>query len=262
MASRIAATFAAARPRALLVPYLTVGWPTPAASGGLLAALERGGADIIEIGVPFSDPSADGPVIQRANEEALSQGASLTSALTAAAAYRDAGGTLPVVLMGYANPFLRYGPARLAAACAASGVDGVLAVDWPPGVADGLGGPLATAGIDRIVLLAPTTTQDRATQLGAAGSGYAYYVSIQGVTGTRRLDAAAVAAAGARLRVAVGLPLAVGFGVRTPEDCAQLGTAFDAVIVGSRLLEEIRDAGAQAPAAATRLLAAMREALT
>lgn len=260
MARPLACAFAAAAGRALLVPYLTAGWPALAATPDLLMALERGGADIIEIGVPFSDPSADGPVIQRANEQAIANGVSVAHALAATRSYRVAGGQLPVVLMGYANPFLRYGIDELAAACTECGVAGILAVDWPPSPADGLAGPLAAALVDRIVLIAPTTSAARAAQLAAAGSGYAYYVSMQGVTGALQLDTAAVAATAEQVRSATGLPVAVGFGVRTPEDCRVLGAAFDAVIVGTRLLEEIQAASDQS-GAAEQLLSSMREAL-
>ena len=260
MASRIQTAFNSAS-QSLLIPYLIAGWPQPAATVGLLHALERGGADLIELGVPFSDPSADGPVIQTASTQALAGGANLASTLQAAADYRASDGQLPLVLMGYANPFLRMGPANLAHQCQQCGIDGLLAVDWPPTKDDDLAEPLSTNSIDRIVLVAPTTSLQRARELSTLGSGYIYYVSIQGVTGSTKLDAAAVATAGAQLRTNVDLPVAVGFGVRTPADCAILGQAFDAVIVGTRLLTEISNAGTQAEQAATRLLAAMRAAM-
>lgn len=260
MSGRIAAAFAAAD-RALLIPYITAGWPRRRDTPALLRALERGGADVIELGVPFSDPSADGPVIQRANERALANGAGLRTALEAVARYRDGGGALPVVLMGYANPFLRLGPARLAAGCARAGVDGVLALDWPPLRRDALAEALRGRGVDRIVLVAPTTAPERVAALGRRGSGYAYYVSMQGVTGSKKLDARAASRAARRVRELTGLPAAVGFGVRTPADCAQLGRAFDAVIVGTRLIEAVgRARGGGAPAA-ERLAASCRRAL-
>lgn len=250
----------AAGKRALLIPYLTTGWPTPTSTPELMQALEAGGADIIELGIPFSDPSADGPVIQRANEQAIANGITLQHALDATKQYRDQGGTCPVVLMGYANPFLRYGIDKLASACSEVGVAGVLAVDWPPSSNDGLGTALAAKNIDRIVLLAPTTADARATQIGTLGSGYVYYVSVQGVTGGAKLDTQAVAAQAERLRKATSLPVAVGFGVRTPDDCAVLGQAFDAVIVGTKLLEVIQ-ASSQPVADVQQLITSMREAL-
>ncbi|MBF2735686.1 MAG: tryptophan synthase subunit alpha [Betaproteobacteria bacterium AqS2] len=258
--SRIKTAFAAAD-RALLIPYVTAGWPRLADTPKLLRALERGGADLIEIGIPFSDPSADGPVIQRANEQALAHGAGLRTALEAVARYRDGGGTLPTVLMGYANPFLRMGPTPLAAACGRAGVDGVLAVDWPPLRRDPLAAALRGRGVDRIVLVAPTSPAARVAELGRRGSGYAYYVSMQGVTGSRKLDARAAGRAARRVRELTGLPAAVGFGVRTPADCAQLGKSFDAVIVGTRLIEVIGQGRGGGAAAAERLVASCRRAL-
>ncbi len=261
MTSRIAATFTAAG-RPLLIPYLTAGWPDLAATGPLLRALEAGGADVIEIGVPFSDPSADGPVIQQANQQALAAGANLKSVLDAVADYRHRGGKLPIVLMGYANPFYRYGFTQLAASCQTVGVDAILAVDLPPRDDDGLGVPLGGAGVDRVVLIATTTPDERAKQIAKRGSGYIYYVALQGVTGSATLDPDQTAANAKRLRNLSDLPVAVGFGIRSAQDCRRLGAHFDAVIVGSRLLEEIRDAKDNAASAATALLADMREALT
>ena len=261
--SRITTAFATARPRALLVPYLTAGFPSLSDTPALMAALEAGGADLIELGVPFSDPFADGPVIQRANEQALANDASLGTALDAAASYRDRGGTLPVVLMGYANPFLRMGTAKLAKRCQASAVDGILAVDWPATVGDELGQELAAAAIDRILLIAPTTTAARVEEIDAAASGYLYYVSLKGVTGAAMPDLNKTAAAGKELRACTKLPLAVGFGVREPADCAKLGQAFDAIVVGSRIVAAAGEAGSSKAAENLRTLtAALREALS
>ena len=260
MASRIGAAFKPAG-SAILAPYLTAGWPGLGDTPGLMRELEAGGAGLIEIGVPFTDPSADGPVIQRANEEALANGSGLRTALDATLGYREAGGGLPVVLMGYANPFLRMGTGELAKEAARCGVDGILAVDWPPAKNDGLGKELSNSGIDRIVLVAPTTTHQRLGELRRHGSGYAYYVSMQGVTGGSCIDLAEVAKEADKVRSETRLPVAVGFGVRTPDDCMALGKEFDAVIIGSRLLEEIRDAGSKAPSAARALISSMREAM-
>ena len=258
MSSRIEAAFARTQ-GAALIPYLPTNWPQPDATPALMHACEEAGASLIELGVAYSDPSADGSVIQRASEQALANGATLERSLECARAYRDGGGCLPVVLMGYANPFFQYGAAKLASACAASGVAGVLAVDWPPAAGDGLGDALAAAAIDRIVLVAPTTPQERLAELAAHASGYIYYVSVQGITGAP-IDSAAVARAAARVRGAAGLPVAVGFGVRTAADCARLGRSFDGVIVGTALIEAIA-ATDDGPAAATAMLAAMVSAL-
>lgn len=258
MGAPITDAFAKA-PAAALIPYLPTNWPEPDATLELMHACEKAGATLIELGVAYSDPSADGGVIQRASEQALANGATLARSLECAKAYRDDGGRLPVVLMGYANPFFQYGAARLARACADSGVAGVLAVDWPPAAGDGLGAALAAAGVDRIVLVAPTTPDARLAELAEHASGYIYYVSVQGITGAP-IDPAAVAAAAKRVRAKVGLPVAVGFGVRTAADCARLGEAFDGVIVGTALIEAIAAAD-DGPAAATAMLAAMVSAL-
>ena len=244
----------------LLVPYITAGWPALDDTPGLMRAVEKGGAGLIELGVPFSDPSADGPVIQRANEQALENGSGLSTALEAAARYREAGGKLPVVLMGYANPFLRMGAGELAERSAESGVDGILAVDWPPDMGSELGAELKERGLDRIVLVAPTTTPERMREIGKSGTGYAYYVSMQGVTGGEAVAKSAAEAA-AVVREKTGLPVAVGFGVRTPGDCATLGDSFDAVVVGTRLLEVIDEAGDSREDAARDLVASMVKAM-
>ncbi len=257
MASRIAESFSN-RGQSLLVPYVTAGWPELGSTPKLMAELAAGGADIIELGVPFSDPSADGPVVQRANERALQNGSGLATALDATRSYRDDGGLVPVVLMGYANPFLRMGADALAERCSECGVDGILAVDWPPSEGDGLGDALKGAGVDRIVLVSPTTTEARMREVGGFGSGYAYYVSVQGVTGGAVAQAGDVGDAASTVRNATGLPVAVGFGVRTPEDCAKLSGSFDAVVVGSRLIEAVAEGG---PPAARKLLESMRGAM-
>ncbi len=261
MSGALAAAFAdAARP--LLVPFLPAGFPRLDATAELMRAAEDHGADIIELGVPFSDPAADGPVIQRANEQALAAGISLASALDAAADYRAAGGSLPVVLMGYANPFLRMGPARLAEACVQAGVCGVLAVDWPPQPGDELGEALRACGIDRIALIAPTTPAERIAFIDTNSSGYLYYVAVKGVTGAAGADAGSAAEAAARIRKSAHLPLAVGFGIADAEAAARYGKAFDAVVVGSRLVEEAGRArpGREAEAVGT-LIGQLRAAL-
>ena len=258
MSARMAQAFADAN-GPLLIPYLPPCWPRPDDTLALMRACESAGAGVIELGVPFTDPSADGPVIQRANDLALENGATLERVLKCATAYKDSGGTLPVVLMGYSNPFLQFGPAELARACADSGVDGVLAVDWPPSPGDGLGEELASCGVDRIVLAAPSTSGERLGEIAKHASGYIYYVSIQGTTGSP-MDSDEVASAAQGIRSGTGLPVAVGFGVRTPSDCARLGKSFDGVIVGTQLVEVIGAAGDGARAA-TELLSAMSLAM-
>lgn len=261
MRSRIATAFAQANGRALFIPYLTAGFPELGDTARLMAALEEGGADLIEIGVPFSDPSADGPVIQSANERALANGSGLRTALDAAAKYRDAGGRLPVVLMGYANPFMKMGAHELARECVRCAVDGVLAVDWPARPGDGLGDELRAQNVDRILLIAPTTGAERARSIAAQASGYLYYVSVKGVTGAGRPDLDEAARAGARIRALTVLPVAIGFGVREPADCGALGRSFDAVVVGSRLISAAAEAGGNAAGILRELAGKMRSAL-
>ncbi|MCY4324792.1 MAG: tryptophan synthase subunit alpha [Betaproteobacteria bacterium] len=261
--SALATTFAQGTGRTLLVPYMTVGFPQADSTVALMDALEDAGADIIELGVPFSDPAADGPVIQRANDQALANRASLTSALAAAASYRDGGGKLPVVLMGYANPFLRFGPARLARECNQAGVSGVLAVDWPAGDPDELGAATGEEGVDRISLIAPTTPEERIASIAAKSSGYLYYVSIKGVTGTGKASHSEALAAAAKIRKQTGLPIAIGFGISTPQDCAALAAGFDAVVVGSCLVAAAAAAGSTSAAASAigKIVSEMKAAL-
>lgn len=259
MSGSLAAAFAA--DRKLLVPYMTVGFPQADSTVGIMKALEEAGADIIELGVPFSDPAADGPIIQRANEQALANGASLASALAAAKSYRDGGGSLPVVLMGYANPFLRFGLEKLADECSGSAIAGLLAVDWPIGGSDELGAALEGRGVDRISLIAPSTPPERIRSIAENSSGYLYYVSVKGVTGDKKADRSAAVAAGGRIGKLVDLPLAVGFGISTPEDCAALAAGFDAIVVGSRLVAAAAEAGRDAAAAVAGIVSQMRSAL-
>ena len=261
--SALAAAFARGAGRTLLVPYMTVGFPEADSTVAIMEALEGAGADIIELGVPFSDPAADGPVIQRANDRALANGASLAGALAAAAKYRDGGGKLPVVLMGYANPFLRFGPERLAGSCRAAQIAGLLAVDWPAGNEDDLGAALAGEKIDRISLIAPTTPDERIGSIAEKSSGYLYYVSIKGVTGSGKASRAEALAAAGRIRKLTDLPVAIGFGISTPEDCAALAGGFAAVVVGSRLVAAAAEAGStgKAASAVARIVSAMHAAL-
>jgi tryptophan synthase alpha chain len=229
--------------RPLLVTYLTAGDPSPEQSLPLFEALIAGGADILEIGVPFSDPGADGPTIQKASERALAAGGNLNSALALAAQLPTAH---PKVLFGYLNPFLAYGYPALAQACKDAGIHGVLCVDCPPEEEPEFREALQALDIHPILLAAPTTPVSRIQLLGQAGGGFLYYVSMTGVTG------GAVAAHGdlsERLRLVrahAGLPVAVGFGVRSPEDVKQLAPHADAVVVGSALVRLVEAHGADA----------------
>jgi tryptophan synthase alpha chain len=240
--SRIAKTFARLgdERRAGFVPFLMAGDPGLDVTRELLRAAIDAGADLIELGVPFSDPMADGPVLQRSAERALALGTTLTQVLELVAELRR-DSQVPIVLFGYANPLLRYGAERFARDAATSGVDGVLCVDMPPEEADDLEPALAAAGLDMIFLLAPTSDRGRIDAVRARARGFVYYVSITGTTGAGAPDPAAVAAMVGDVRSRVGLPVGVGFGITGPEQAATLARAADAVIVGSavmRLVEE------------------------
>jgi tryptophan synthase alpha chain len=239
---RIAAAFARLRAagRAGFVPFIMAGDPDLATTLELLRAAAAGGADLIELGVPFSDPMADGPVLQRSAERALARGTALPAVLETVARFR-AESSVPVVLFGYANPFVRYGAERLARDAAASGVDGLLCVDMPPEEADDLQPALDAAGLAMIFLLAPTSDRARIDRVLARARGFVYYVSITGVTGAAAPAATEVAAMVAAVKGRTELPVGVGFGIRTPEQAAEMARTADAVIVGSavmRLVEE------------------------
>ena len=266
--SRIAAAFAAlqAKGRKALIPYVTAGDPDVDLTPQIMRALAEGGADIIELGVPFSDPMADGPVIQKASERALARGVGLPQVLAMVRRFRDLGGETPVVLMGYANPIERYDQRRASGAfvrdAAAAGVDGVLVVDYPPEECEAFAAQLRAAGLDLIFLLAPTSTDERMQQVGRIASGFVYYVSLKGVTGAGHLDTAAVAAMMPRIRRHVQVPVGVGFGIRDAESARAVGRVADAVVIGARLVQvleaESRD---NAPPAARAFMAGIREAL-
>ena len=262
--SRIAATFErlqAARRKAL-VPYITSGDPYADATPEIMRAMAQAGADIIELGVPFSDPMADGPVIQRASERALARGIGLAQVLDMVRAFRATDDTTPVVLMGYANPVERYGSARFVLDAKAAGVDGVLVVDYPPEECTEFAAQLKAAGLDPIFLLAPTSTDARMQQVAQVASGYVYYVSLKGVTGAGSLDVAAVAQMLPRIRRHVPLPVGVGFGIRDAASARAIAEAADAVVIGSRLVQ-ILEASTRADAArnAAAFIAEIRAAL-
>ena len=242
--SAIAAAFDRCRAerRAAFIPYLTAGDPDLATTGRLLEALTLGGADIIELGVPFSDPIADGPVNQKAAARALASGTTLSGILEVVAGCRERLG-VPVVLFTYYNPILARGIESFAEQAAASGVDGVLCVDLPPEEAGELRPALLDAGIDPIFLLAPTSTKAREKAVAAASSGFVYYVSRTGVTGTREELPAELVKEAKRLRRRVKLPLAVGFGISTPEQVGAVGRVADGVVVGSALVRIVEELG-------------------
>jgi tryptophan synthase alpha chain len=262
--SRIAATFAALQRqgRKALIPFITAGDPAPALTVPLMHALVEGGADIIELGVPFSDPMADGPVIQRSSERALRHGVSLRNVLGYVAEFRRNDGVTPVVVFGYANPIEAMGLESFAEAVAAAGADGVLVVDYPPEEAAALVAGLDARGLDTIFLLSPTTTDQRLRAVAALGRGYLYYVSLKGVTGAAHFDAADVAGRVRRIKEFVSLPVGVGFGIRDAQSARAAGTVGDAVVIGSALIEEIEKApGDGAAGCAVRFLRPIRAAL-
>ncbi|MCK9284551.1 MAG: tryptophan synthase subunit alpha [Rhodocyclaceae bacterium] len=241
--SRIQTTFARlqASGRKALIPFITAGDPEPGLTVGLMQALVSGGADIIELGVPFSDPMADGPTIQRASERALAYGTSLRIVLGMVREFRKHDLATPVVLMGYANPIEAYGVADFARDASSMGVDGVLVVDYPPEECVEFASTLKAAQLDPIFLLAPTSGEKRFAEVAEAGSGYIYYVSLKGVTGSALMDMDEVARRIPLIRDKVRMPVGVGFGIRDGESAAKVARVADAVVIGSRIIEEIEN---------------------
>ncbi len=239
--SRIQSTFSllAEEKRKGLIPFITAGFPTPELMLPLMHALVEGGSDIIELGVPFSDPMADGPVIQRASEQALAHGVGLRQVLQFVRTFRQSNDATPVVLMGYANPIERMGTATFIEEARAAGVDGVLVVDYPPEECESFAAALKRNGMDPIFLLAPTSTEERIAQVGRIASGYVYYVSLKGVTGSGALDLGAVAEKIPQIRKHVSVPVGVGFGIRDAESARSIGALADAVVIGSRIIQEL-----------------------
>ncbi|WP_298834496.1 tryptophan synthase subunit alpha [uncultured Piscinibacter sp.] len=252
--SRIADAFASlsSRGRKALIPYVTAGDPHVDATVDIMVAMARAGADVIELGVPFSDPMADGPVIQKASERALAKGIGMSQVLQIVRDFRGRDANTPVVLMGYANPVERYGVDRFVADAKAAGVDGVLVVDYPPEECEAFAAKLRGADLDMIFLLAPTSTERRIREVGRIASGYVYYVSLKGVTGAGHLDTAAVAEMVPRIKQHVKLPVGVGFGIRDAQTARAVAAVADAVVIGSALVQllETRDRGSVAAAAA------------
>lgn len=226
--------------RAALVTFVTAGDPNPELSSEILYRLPASGADIIELGIPFSDPVADGPAIQASSQRALARGASLARTLEMVRRFRDHEADCPIVLMGYFNPIYSYGAEQFLIDAEAAGVDGLIVVDLPP-EEDELVPSLDKSQLDFIYLAAPTTDDDRLPTVLAHASGYVYYVSIAGITGTRAPETKDVEAAVARIRQHTDLPIAVGFGIRTPEQAAAIGAFADGVVVGSALVSQVAD---------------------
>ncbi len=239
--SRLATRFAAlkAEGRGAFVPFVTSSDPEPETFARLLAGLPAAGADVIEVGVPFTDPAADGPSIQASGLRALKAGVSLRKTLDLIADFRRTDSDTPIVLMGYFNPIYRMGCETFAEAAKAAGVDGLITVDLPPEEEEELRVPVQAAGIDIVRLIAPTTDEARLPKVLEHASGFIYYVSVAGITGTKVPTLDSIAAAAARVRRFTDLPLAVGFGVRTPELAGQIVGVADAAVVGSAIVERV-----------------------
>jgi tryptophan synthase alpha chain len=280
--SRIAATFTQlqAQGRKALIPYVTAGFPFADVTPELMHAFVAGGADVIELGVPFSDPSADGPVIQKAGDKALAFGIGLTQVLAMVREFRQKNTTTPVVLMGYANPVERYNqvhktPENIATHVtsaratspfvrdsALAGVDGVLVVDYPPEECEDFAAELKAHGLDLIFLLAPTSTEERMQKIAQVASGYVYYVSLKGVTGSGALDVGAVEAMLPRIRQHINMPLGVGFGIRDATTAQAIGKVADAVVIGTKIIQLIdQQPHDQVAATAENFLREIRTAL-
>ncbi len=225
--------------RKALIPFITAGDPNPETTLPLMHALVAGGADIIELGVPFSDPMADGPTIQRASERALAKGMNLRKVLHMVEQFRQVNDNTAVVLMGYANPIEAFGVEAFAKAAKAAGVDGVLVVDYPPEECAEFAKVLKAHEIAPIFLLAPTSSEQRFKEVADIGAGYIYYVSLKGVTGSGNLDLDEVARRIPQIQKIVGMPVGVGFGIRDAASAKKLGAVADAVVIGSRIIEEI-----------------------
>jgi len=262
---RIAAAFARTAESgraAALIPYIAAGDPSPAATVPLMHALVEAGADVIELGVPFSDPMADGPVIQRAADRAIAQGVGLARVLELVAEFRQRDTTTPVVLMGYANPIERMGQTAFAVNAEKAGVDGVLVVDYPPEEVIEFAATLGEHGIAPIFLLAPTSTEARIQAVAEVARGYVYYVSLKGVTGAANIDTKEVAERIAEIRKYVKLPIGVGFGIRDAATAKAVAAVSDAVVIGSRIIQELENSPReQAVERVQTFIAGIRKAL-
>ena len=244
---RIDHTFAKLRAegRKALIPFITAGYPFAAITPALMHAMVEAGSDVIELGVPFSDPMADGPVIQKAGDRAIANGVGLKQVLKYVAEFRQKNSTTPVVLMGYANPVERYdqvhGEDSFVRDAAEAGVDGILVVDYPPEESDTFAAKLKAYGMDQIFLLAPTSTEERMQQVAQVASGYVYYVSLKGVTGSAALDTTHVAQMLERIKRHVHIPVGVGFGIRDAQTAHTVAQVSDAVIIGSKIIQLLED---------------------
>lgn len=247
--------------RQALIPFITAGDPNPDSTVNLMHALVAGGADVLELGVPFSDPMADGPVIQRASERALKYNVSLRDVLAYVAQFRTTNATTPVVLMGYANPVEAMGYEAFASAAVAAGVDGVLTVDMPPEEAEESVAVFKKHGLDPIFLLAPTTPESRVKEVARMASGYVYYVSLKGVTGSANLDVANVATKLDFLKQYLNIPIGVGFGIRDAESAKNVAKIADAVVIGSRLVQEVEQGEVGLAERLTEFLSGVRAAM-
>jgi tryptophan synthase alpha chain len=274
--SRIDATLAAlkAKNRKALIPFVTAGYPFADITPELMHGMVAGGADVIELGVPFSDPSADGPVIQKAGDKALAFGIGLTQVLAMVSEFRKTNTTTPVVLMGYANPVERYDQKHAASFAAnapggpfvrdaaAAGVDGVLIVDYPPEECEAFAADVRAHQMDLIFLLAPTSTDARMAQVARVASGYVYYVSLKGVTGSGALDTDAVEAMLPRIRAHISVPVGVGFGIRDAATARTISRVADAVVIGSRIIQLLEhQTRNQVASTAQTFLAEIRQAM-
>lgn len=224
-----------------LIPFITAGDPAPELTVPLMHALVAGGADIIELGVPFSDPMADGPVIQRASERALEKNVGLRDVLRYVQDFRQVNAATPVVLMGYANPIEHMGMEVFIQSASAAGVDGVLVVDYPPEECEDFAASMKAQGMDTIFLLAPTSTDERIEKIGKIASGYVYYVSLKGVTGSANLDLDSIATMMTKIREHVTVPVGVGFGIRDGATAKAVSSVSDAVVIGSRIIQELEN---------------------
>jgi len=262
--SRIAERFASLRKsgRKALIPYITAGDPQPSLTVPLMRALVEAGADILELGVPFSDPMADGPVIQRSGERALKHGVGLTDVLGFVSEFRKQDADTPIVLMGYANPIEAMGTESFLEKARAADIDGVIVVDYPPEECAEFSARAKQNGIDPVFLLAPTSTDKRIHEVARIGSGYLYYVSLRGVTGAAHLDLAEINSKIPKIRAATPLPIGVGFGIRDADSARRVAQAADAVVIGSRIIQEIEAGSAdQAVARVKAFLEPIRQAL-
>jgi len=261
--SRIDATFARLRTarRAALIAFVTAGDPSPKQTVPVMHALVKGGADVIELGVPFSDPMADGPVIQRSSERALKHGVGLRDVLASVAEFRRVNGETPVVLMGYANPIERMGLAAFVAGAREAGVDGVLIIDYPPEECADWLAALEGSGIDPIFLLSPTSSDARIELVSRVARGYIYYVSLKGVTGAANIDTREVEAMVKRIRERCAVPVGVGFGIRDGKTARSVARVADAVVIGTRIVQEMSDAPNEAVARAEAVLREFRGAM-